>query len=248
MEGVESKITPEISTCLAENVEGFQKCVEEILKLIEWDADFFEITTQIYDHKNSKLTTQVTELSRMYTALADQDGHLIGEFSRNCPSGIEKQHLDASDSSSPQTFEDENTKLKSRMHENESIIEIASDMQSQLELAQDELITSPEQVSSVTACSYGDVVFDTEALDSIAALPGSVLHSSSGPSAKNSFQQQPFHKSHDRSSIGENKVLCEGNAHNVNLNSSGCTTGCQIQPLELLTNSESDSLHYTGQT
>ncbi|KVI10039.1 protein NETWORKED 4B-like [Cynara cardunculus var. scolymus] len=243
MEGVESKITPENFTCLAENVEGFQKCVEEILKLIEWDGDFFEMTAEIYDHKKSELTTQVAELSRMYTALADQHGHLIGEFSRNCPSGIKKQHLDASDSSSPQvtqmftpdqmsnthkfrtpigfdvllssggagsyisrregsessfslssdsdsesfmstnkllispvnddaskvketkvsevllkkfanleeelvslntklqTLEDENTKLKSRMHENESVTEIASDMQSQLELAQDDIRT-----------------------------------------------------------------------------------------------------------
>ncbi|XP_024972844.1 histone acetyltransferase HAC12-like isoform X3 [Cynara cardunculus var. scolymus] len=69
-----------------------------------------------------------------------------------------------------------------------------------------ELITSPEQVSSVTACSYGDVVSDTEAFDSIAALPGSVLHSTSGPSATNSFQQQPFHKSQYRSSIGKKKT------------------------------------------
>lgn len=68
-----------------------------------------------------------------------------------------------------------------------------------------ELITSPEQVSSITACSYGDVVSDTEAFDSIAALPGSVLHSTSGPSANNSFQQQPFHKSQYRSSTGKKR-------------------------------------------
>ncbi|KVI00777.1 hypothetical protein Ccrd_020971 [Cynara cardunculus var. scolymus] len=102
MEGVESKITLENSTCLAKNVEGFQKWVEEILKLIEWDRDFFESTAEIYDHKKCELTTQVAELSRMYTTLADQHGHLIGQFSRNCSSGIEKQHLDAYDSSSPQ--------------------------------------------------------------------------------------------------------------------------------------------------
>lgn len=111
MEGVESKsqsqwqdgqITPENSTCIAENVEGFQKCVKEILKLIERDGNFHEMTAEIYDHKKSELTTQVAELSSMYRTLADQHGHLIGEFSRNCPSGIKKQHLDASDSSSPQ--------------------------------------------------------------------------------------------------------------------------------------------------
>lgn len=44
-----------------------------------------------------------------------------------------------------------------------------------------DLITSPEQVSSITACSYGDVISDTEAFDS--------------REPQISFQQQPFYNS-----------------------------------------------------
>ncbi|KAJ9539850.1 hypothetical protein OSB04_026356 [Centaurea solstitialis] len=107
MEVVESKpqspfqdnqINPANSTCLAENLEGFQNRVKEILKLIEGDGDFVEMNAEVYDQKKSELATHVAELSRMYTALADQHGQLIGVFR----SGIKKQHLDASDSSSPQ--------------------------------------------------------------------------------------------------------------------------------------------------
>lgn len=54
-----------------------------------------------------------------------------------------------------------------------------------------DLITSPEQVSSITACSYGDVISDTEAFDSRAV--------------KNSFQQQPFHNSQYRSFTGKKR-------------------------------------------
>lgn len=44
-----------------------------------------------------------------------------------------------------------------------------------------DIITSPEQASTITACSYGDMISDTEAFDSI--------------TPKNSFQQHPFHNS-----------------------------------------------------
>ncbi|KAJ9540675.1 hypothetical protein OSB04_027181 [Centaurea solstitialis] len=54
-----------------------------------------------------------------------------------------------------------------------------------------ELVTSPEQVSSITACSYGDLVSDTEAFDSI---------------ANNSFQHQPFLKNQYRSSTGKKRT------------------------------------------
>ncbi|GKA23013.1 NETWORKED 4B-like protein [Tanacetum coccineum] len=86
-----SQISPEISVSLAENVEGFEQCVKEILKLIEQDADFFELTAEIYDAKKSKLTKHVTELSRMHGVLADQHVELI-----------KKQHVDTTDPSSPQ--------------------------------------------------------------------------------------------------------------------------------------------------
>nr|XP_043632867.1 protein NETWORKED 4B-like isoform X2 [Erigeron canadensis] len=112
MEVVESKsqslgenghqISPEISVCLAENVEGFQQCIKEILVLIEKDGSFPDMTSEIYDEKKSELKTHVTELSRMHGLLADQHVHLIGEVSRNCPSLIKNQNLDPCDSSSPQ--------------------------------------------------------------------------------------------------------------------------------------------------
>ncbi|KAL8193422.1 hypothetical protein R6Q57_026557 [Mikania cordata] len=54
-----------------------------------------------------------------------------------------------------------------------------------------DIITSPEQVSTITACSYGDMVSDTEAFDSI--------------TAKNSFQQRPFHNSKYRSFTGNKR-------------------------------------------
>lgn len=111
MEGIESKsqsllqdsqIMPENSICLAENVEGFQQCVKDILNLIEQDGNSSEITPEIYDCNKSKLTTLVTELSRMHGMLADQHIHLIGQVSKNLPSLIKNQHVDSPDSSSPQ--------------------------------------------------------------------------------------------------------------------------------------------------
>ncbi|KAI7736854.1 hypothetical protein M8C21_013610 [Ambrosia artemisiifolia] len=111
MEGIESKalfpgedsqISPGISISLVENVEGFQQCAKEILKLIEQDGNFSETTAETYDDKKSKLSTHIGELLRMHGALVDQHAHLIGEFSKNSSSLIKKQHLDASDSSSPQ--------------------------------------------------------------------------------------------------------------------------------------------------
>nr|GFD32087.1 protein NETWORKED 4B-like [Tanacetum cinerariifolium] len=86
-----SQISPEISVSLAENVGGFEQCVKEILKLIEQDADFFELTAEIYDAKKSKLTKYVTELSHMHGVLADQHVELI-----------KRQHVDATDPRSPQ--------------------------------------------------------------------------------------------------------------------------------------------------
>ncbi|KAJ0842380.1 putative protein Networked (NET), actin-binding (NAB) [Helianthus annuus] len=111
MEGVETKsfslvegsqIGPKFSICLAENVEGFQQCVKEILKLIEQDGNLSETTSEFCDGKKSKLTTHVAELSRMHAVLVDQHAHLIGEFSKDCESKIKKQYLDSYDSSSPQ--------------------------------------------------------------------------------------------------------------------------------------------------
>ncbi|KAI3704974.1 hypothetical protein L1987_75204 [Smallanthus sonchifolius] len=111
MEGIESKamfpgedsqISPEISICLEENVEGFQQCVKEILKLMEQDGNFSGTAAEVYDDKKSKLIRKVAELSRMHGVLVDQHVQLIGEFSKNSPSLIKKQHLDSSDSSSPQ--------------------------------------------------------------------------------------------------------------------------------------------------
>ncbi|GKD02345.1 histone acetyltransferase HAC1-like protein isoform X3, partial [Tanacetum coccineum] len=59
-----------------------------------------------------------------------------------------------------------------------------------------DIITSPEQVSSITACSYGDVISDTEAFDS--------------RTPTYSFQQQPFHNN-QYTSFTENKR----NAYNM---------------------------------
>nr|GEV16097.1 histone acetyltransferase HAC1-like isoform X3 [Tanacetum cinerariifolium] len=53
-----------------------------------------------------------------------------------------------------------------------------------------DIITSPEQVSSITACSYGDVISDTEAFDS--------------RTPTYSFKQQPFHNN-QYTSFTENK-------------------------------------------
>ncbi|KAJ0661743.1 putative protein Networked (NET), actin-binding (NAB) [Helianthus annuus] len=111
MEGVETKsfslvegsqIGPKFSICLAENVEGFQQSVKEILKRIEQDGNLSETTSEFCDGKKSELTTHVAELSRMHAVLVDQHAHLIGEFSKDCESKIEKQYLDSYDSSSPQ--------------------------------------------------------------------------------------------------------------------------------------------------
>ncbi|KAJ0705363.1 hypothetical protein HanPI659440_Chr14g0572631 [Helianthus annuus] len=111
MEGVETKsfslvegsqIGPKFSICLAENAEGFQQCVKEILKLIEQDGNLSETTSEFCDGKKSELTTHVAELSRMHAVLVDQHAHLIGEFSKDRESKIEKQYLDSYDSRSPQ--------------------------------------------------------------------------------------------------------------------------------------------------
>ncbi|KAJ0705364.1 hypothetical protein HanPI659440_Chr14g0572641 [Helianthus annuus] len=111
MEGVETKsfslvegsqIGSKFSICLAENAEGFQQCVKEILKLIEQDGNLSETTSEFCDGKKSELTTHVAELSRMHAVLVDQHAHLIGEFSKDRESKIEKQYLDSYDSRSPQ--------------------------------------------------------------------------------------------------------------------------------------------------
>lgn len=81
---------------------GFRQCANEILKLIEQDGNFSEMTAEIYEEKKSKLTTQVADLSRMHGVLLDQHVQLIGEFSKITPSLIKKQHLDSTDSTSPQ--------------------------------------------------------------------------------------------------------------------------------------------------
>nr|KAJ0222156.1 hypothetical protein LSAT_V11C200097240 [Lactuca sativa] len=111
MEGVESKsqsqwqdsqIMPENSIRVTENVEGFNQCVKEILNLIEQDESLSETTDETFDCKKSKLTTMVTELSRMHGVLADQHVHFIGEVNKNLSSLFKNQSVDSSDSSSPQ--------------------------------------------------------------------------------------------------------------------------------------------------
>ncbi|MFS8013352.1 putative protein Networked (NET), actin-binding (NAB) [Helianthus anomalus] len=111
MEGVETKsfslvkgsqIGSKFSICLAENVEGFQQCVKEMLKLIEQDGNLSETTSEFTDGKKSELTTHVAQLSRMHAVLVDEHAHLIGEFSKDCESKIKKQYLDSYDSISPQ--------------------------------------------------------------------------------------------------------------------------------------------------
>lgn len=98
--GGDSQISPQISVCLAENVEGFQKCIKEISMLIEQGGNLSEVTAEVNDDKKTRLMTHVAELSRMHGVLADQHVHLVGEVSRNGPS--KNQHLDSYDSSSPQ--------------------------------------------------------------------------------------------------------------------------------------------------
>ncbi|XP_023735787.2 protein NETWORKED 4B [Lactuca sativa] len=109
MEGVESKSQSQgwDTQIMAENVEGFQQCVKEILDLIKQDETFSEITAEIYDCKKLNLTKLVTELSRMHGELAD---HLIKEVNKNThkfttPIKIKTQQVDSSSSTSPQVTE-----------------------------------------------------------------------------------------------------------------------------------------------
>lgn len=53
-----------------------------------------------------------------------------------------------------------------------------------------ELVTSPEQISSITACSYGDAFSDTEAFDSGATFRDSVLQCTTSSSSENYNQRQ----------------------------------------------------------
>ncbi|KAI3793140.1 hypothetical protein L1987_35755 [Smallanthus sonchifolius] len=114
MEGAESKspmqkeddqIGPEISIALAETIEEFHHCVEDILDEIEQDENFSEMTAESYDNKKSYLTRHLIELSRLHRLLADQHVCLVEEVSKNCPSLIKNQYLDSSDSSSPQVIQ-----------------------------------------------------------------------------------------------------------------------------------------------
>lgn len=97
-----SQISPEISVIFAENIEGFQQRVKEVLKAIEQDESFSEMTAENYGQKKSYLTTNLEELSRMHRLLADQHAHLLGEVRKNCPSLIKKLYPGSSDSSSLQ--------------------------------------------------------------------------------------------------------------------------------------------------
>ncbi|CAI9273879.1 unnamed protein product [Lactuca saligna] len=100
-QGQDSQNMPENSSFLFENVEGFQQCVKEILNVIEQDENL----PKIGDFKKPKLTTMVTELSRMHMALADEHVHLIKEVSKNTHKSttpIKTEHVDSSTSTSPQ--------------------------------------------------------------------------------------------------------------------------------------------------
>ncbi|CAH1438847.1 unnamed protein product [Lactuca virosa] len=93
-QGQDSQNMPENSSFLFENVE-------EILNVIEQDENL----PKIGDFKKPKLTTMVTELSRMHMALADEHVHLIKEVSKNTHKSttpIKTEHVDSSTSTSPQ--------------------------------------------------------------------------------------------------------------------------------------------------
>ncbi|XP_071707829.1 uncharacterized protein [Rutidosis leptorrhynchoides] len=94
----DNQINSAISVCVAENVEGFQKCIKEIFMLIEQGGNLSEVN----DDMKTKLMPRVAELSRMHSVLADQHVNLIEKVNGNGQSLIKNQHLDCYDSSSPQ--------------------------------------------------------------------------------------------------------------------------------------------------
>ncbi|KAL8192834.1 hypothetical protein R6Q57_027282 [Mikania cordata] len=109
MEGDESKPPSppadiqnnEHSERLAENVEGFQQFIDEVFELIEKDEKFHEMTAISYDQKKCYIRGQLLELSLIHNSLANHYADLIEQVSKNCPSLLQKQHLETSDSSLP---------------------------------------------------------------------------------------------------------------------------------------------------
>jgi len=76
----DSHISPKNSRWLEENLEGMDKHVKTMLKLIEEDADSFAKKAEMYYKKRPELLNQVEEFYRMYRSLAERYDHLTGEL------------------------------------------------------------------------------------------------------------------------------------------------------------------------
>ncbi|KAI3800041.1 hypothetical protein L1987_35348 [Smallanthus sonchifolius] len=59
------------------------------------------VEAESYGQKKSYMRSHLLELSFIHTSLADQYAALIAEVSKRCPSLLQKQHLESSDSASP---------------------------------------------------------------------------------------------------------------------------------------------------
>eukprot|EP00253_Pinus_taeda_P012542 PITA_12542 len=88
----DSHISPKNSGWLEENLEGMDKHVKTMLKLIEEDADSFAKKAEMYYKKRPELINHVEEFYRMYRSLAERYDHLTGELRKNIPTDLKKQY------------------------------------------------------------------------------------------------------------------------------------------------------------
>lgn len=96
----DSHISPKNSKWLEENLEGMDKHVKTMLKLIEEDADSFAKKAEMYYKKRPELVNHVEEFYRMYRSLAERYDQLTGELRKNIPSNL-KKHYGLDDDSLP---------------------------------------------------------------------------------------------------------------------------------------------------
>lgn len=87
----DSHVSPKNSKWLAENLEDVDRCVKEMLKLIEEEGDSFAKKAEMYYQKRPVLISHVEDFYRMYRGLAERYDHVTGELRKNVQSELNSQ-------------------------------------------------------------------------------------------------------------------------------------------------------------
>ncbi|MQM20737.1 hypothetical protein Taro_053765 [Colocasia esculenta] len=87
----DSHISLQNSKWVAENLEEMDRCVKEMLKMMEEEGDSFAEKAEMYYKKRPELISHVEDIYRMYRALAERYVHVTGELSKNVPSTLLSQ-------------------------------------------------------------------------------------------------------------------------------------------------------------